>query len=40
MGQGQRWSHRPQPQSAGLLEGARGGTKNGALANVTEALRR
>jgi hypothetical protein len=33
-------SRRPEPQSVGLPEGVGGGMKNGAPANVTEALRR
>jgi hypothetical protein len=37
---GEERSRRPQPQSAGLPEGAGGGTKNGAPANFAEALRR
>ena len=37
---GEERSRRPQPQSAGLPEGAGGGTENGAAANVAEALRR
>ncbi len=37
---GKERSRRPEPQSAGLPEGAGGGTKNGALANVAEALQR
>jgi hypothetical protein len=36
---GEERSRRPQPQSPGLPEGAGGGTKNGAPANVAEALR-
>jgi hypothetical protein len=36
---GEERSRWPQPQSAGLPEGAGGGTKNGAPANVAKALR-
>jgi hypothetical protein len=36
---GEKGSRRPQPQSAGLPEGAGGGTKNVAPVNVAEALR-
>ncbi len=39
LARGKERSRRPQPQSAGLPEGAGGGTKNGAPANVAEALR-
>jgi hypothetical protein len=35
---GEELSRGPQPQSAGLPEGAGGGTKNGLPANVAEAL--
>jgi hypothetical protein len=35
---GEKRSHRPQPQSGGLPEGAGGGTENGAAVNVAEAL--
>ena len=37
---GEERSRRSQSRSAGLLEGAGGGTENGAAANVAEALRR
>ncbi len=36
---GEERSRRSQPQSAGLPEGAGGGTKNGAPANIAKALR-
>ncbi len=36
---GKKRSLRPQSRSAGLPEGAGGGTKNGAPANVAQALR-
>ncbi len=36
---GEERSRQPQPQSGGLPEGAGGGTRNGAAANVAEALR-
>jgi hypothetical protein len=36
---GEERSRRPQPQSAGLPKGAGGDTKNGAPANVAEAVR-
>jgi hypothetical protein len=37
---GEKQADRLQPQSGGLPERAGGGTKNGAVANVAEALRR
>jgi hypothetical protein len=36
---GKEQACRSQPQSGGLPEGAGGGTKNGKVANVAEALR-
>ena len=37
---GEKQADRPQLQSGGLPEGAKGGTENDAAANVAEALRR
>ncbi len=37
--EGEERARQPQPQSGGLPEGAGGGMKNGAAANVAEALR-
>ncbi len=37
---GEKRAGRPQPQSGGFPKGAGWGAKNGAAANVAEALRR